>query len=318
MKLESNRRIVVALSEEQMYVKLEQLKEQGYSESDIHVVSKERSHMSTLNSHSEVSTHEAGTMIDKFKSWFTGEDAIKEGLRKLDLSDGETERYSKDVANGGFVLYTDREAVPNEDVLANQQLNEVEVENNVFDSSRNSEQPYPGEERPVQQSEPNFKETTRNDASTNQHVKEKTEPQSEYAKEQGFEPSANDLVNKTDGQFDDPQDRLERGETFSTDPYLVKDENHSIHSMQEEKMIQNKRPTNNEISNEQRFGFQSPGADPNLGPAAFGSEDLDNNSNNNELQSGEDEQEDIKTDQYEERIEPEKLRSKMPLNNKIL
>lgn len=315
MKLESNRQIVVALSEEQMYEKLEQLKEQGYAESDIHVVSKEHSNMSTLNSHSEVSTHEAGTMIDKFKSWFTGEDAIKEGLRKLDLSDAETERYSKDVANGGFVLYTDKEAVPIKDVLDNQQ--EFEVENNVFDSSRNSNEPYPGEERPVQPSESNFKETNQNDASENNQLNEKTEPQSEYAKAQGFEPSTNDLVNKTDGRFDEPQDRFERGETFSTDPYLTKDENHIGHSMEEEKVVQNKRPTNNEISNEQRYGFQSPGADPNLGPAAFGTEDLDNNSNNNELQQGEVEQEDIKTDQYKERLESEKLRSKMPLNNKI-
>ncbi|WP_017380235.1 general stress protein [Paenisporosarcina sp. TG-14] len=311
MNLESNRRIVVALSEEQMYVKLEQLKEQGYSESDIHVVSKEHSHMSTLNSHSQVSTHEAGTMIEKFKSWFTGEDAIKEGFRKLDLSDAETECYSKDVANGAFVLYTDREAEPNEDVLANQQIEDFEVENNVFDSSRNSEEPYPGEERPVQPSEPNFKEITRNDASDNKQLNEKTEPQSEYAKAQGFEPSTNDLVNKTDGRFDEVQDRFERGETFSTNPYLAKDENHIGHSMEEENMVQNKRPT--EISNEQRFGFQSQGADPNLGP---GPEGLDSNSN--ELHSGDDEQEDIKTNQYEERLDSEKLRSKMPLNNKIL
>jgi len=286
MKLESKHLIVVALSEEHMYEKLEQLKEQGYTESDIHVVSKEHAHMSTLNSHSEVSTHEAGTMMDKFKSWFTGETAIKEGLRKLDLSDTEIERYSKDVANGAYILYTDGLAKPNEGVDAIKQKEEIDVEYKKVGSLQDSDEPYPGEERPVQP----------------------IELQSEYSKAQGFEASTNELVNKTDGRFDEPQDRFERAETFSTDPYLAKDENHIGHSMQEEKMVQNKRPTTNDISSEQRFGFQSSGTDQNL----------DDNSNRNKLQSGEDEQEDIKTDQYEERLDPEKLRSKMPLNNKIL
>lgn len=107
MNIESNRRIEIARSEEEMYEKLELLQEQGYAESDIHVISQENNHLYTLNRHSEVSTHEAGTFMDKFKSWFTGEDAITEGLRKLDLSVEETERYAGEVARGAIVLYTD-------------------------------------------------------------------------------------------------------------------------------------------------------------------------------------------------------------------
>ncbi|MFJ8066953.1 general stress protein [Psychrobacillus sp. NPDC096426] len=107
MNIESNRRIEVARSEEEMYEKLELLQEQGYAESDIHVISQENAHLFTLNRHSEVSTHEAGTFVDRFKSFFTGEDAITEGLRKLGLSAEETERYAGEVARGAIVLYTD-------------------------------------------------------------------------------------------------------------------------------------------------------------------------------------------------------------------
>ncbi|WP_342599993.1 hypothetical protein MHB48_02490 [Psychrobacillus sp. FSL H8-0483] len=42
---------------------------------------------------------------------------------------------------------------------------------------------------------------------------------SDYAKKNGFTPSTNELVNETDGRFDEPQDRFARGETFATDAY---------------------------------------------------------------------------------------------------
>jgi len=107
MNIESNRRIEVARSEEEMYEKLELLQEQGYEESDIHVISQENTHLYTLKRHSEVSTHEAGKFIDRFKSFFTGEDAITEGLQRLDLSAEETDRYAAEVARGAIILYTD-------------------------------------------------------------------------------------------------------------------------------------------------------------------------------------------------------------------
>lgn len=308
MNFESNRRIEVARTEEEMYEKLEQLKAQGYEESDIHVVSKEHTHMNTLNRHSDVSTHEAGTLMDKFKSWFTGEDAVNESFRKLNLNDAETERYSKDVASGGFVLYTDG-------VKSDAHQNEFEEGYDTFGSTGNSYESYHGEQRPVQPTEPGFEDKTKVEGTMNHttahsagtefvnsrfnetettenaqytYVNESTtfgaeEPRSTYAKEQGFEPSTNDYVNKTDGRFDEPQDRFTRGETFATDPYLTREVDHIGHSTQEDKMVQQHRPTvQDSITNEQQTdGYQSPGADPNLGPAAFGS-DI-----SNEMPSGE-------------------------------
>ncbi|HLG27485.1 MAG TPA: general stress protein [Paenisporosarcina sp.] len=431
MNLESNRRIEVARTEDEMYEKLEQLKAHGYAESDIHVVSKEHSHMSTLNRHSEVSTHEAGTFMDKFKSWFTGEDAVTEGFRKLDLNDAETERYSKDIASGGIVLYTEG---LKEGVVHSPQ-SEFEEGYDTIGATGNSYESYSGEAH-VQPTEPGFENTSRNELhgttktefvesrfnetdsnvvgnekftgqneSTTFGAEEprsetildnyRDEPQSKYSQEQGFAPSTNEFVNETDGRFDETQDRFARGETFATDPYLAREEDHIGHSTQEDKMVQEHRPTINEtITNEQQTDeFQSPGADPNLGPAAFGineenefpsgdmkndfdkdpriqAEDeervfgteftsgkhneptnkfeenklnefinketdeyeetgyetdghgnafaFDTNSTDNEILSGGvDDEEDVTTDQYKERLESERIRSEVHPNNKL-
>lgn len=334
MSNEMNRRIEVARSEEELYNKLETLTSQGYKESDIHVVSKDHGHIHTLNKHSEVSTHEAGTVMDKFKSWFTGEDAVTEGLRKLNLTEEEKGRYSHSVANGGFLLYTDHVVTDAKD-----HQNEFEEGYDTFGATGNSYESYHGEERSVVTNEPgfeeriqsedpqmsstsgtafvdtNFNETERNETSVNETTtfgaeeprgeykfeSKHGEPQSDYAKEQGFTPSNNELVNETDGRFDEPMDRFERGETFATSPHLARETDHIGHSMQEDQVTREHRPTINEASEGAEFntkeraefntnepitenykteGFQSPGTDPNLGPAAFG--DVEN-----EMPSGE-------------------------------
>lgn len=241
--IESNRRIEVARSEEEMYGKLELLKEGGYAEGDIHVISTESTHLQTLNRHSDVSTHEAGTFIDKFKSWFTGEDAITEGLRKLDLSEQETEHYSQAIAEGSIVLYTDG-LIKSNDAIYGTHEDEIAYTDTVG----------------TDVVKVRFTETEK--------------PQSDYAKEHGFTPSTNEFVNETDGRFGEVPDRLARGETFATDPYLASEEGHIEHSLQEDKLVGERRPTIDEsiTPEEKNYGTQSPGADPNLGPAAFGDE----------------------------------------------
>jgi len=387
MNAESNRRIEVARTEDEMYERLEQMKLQGYAESDIHVISSDHNHMNTLNRYSEVSTHEAGTFMDKFKSWFTGDDAIKEGFRKLDLSDSETERYSQDVAKGGFVLFTEHPPISNEIVGSHQ--NEFEEGYDTFGSTGNSYESY-GVERPVQAVEPGFEHrqevennnlvnnsngdsytTTTGTEFVESRFKETESPvseearanindtttfgaeeprsemiftgnkkdsQSEYAKEQGFTASTNDFVNESETRLDEPQDRFARGETFSTDPYMAREKDHIGHSMQEDSLSQKNRPTLNEsITSEQLTdGYQSPGADPNLGPAAFGSSELENDPSFKEKkhdfendssmfenrEGGEEyrmseSEEDTLTDQYEEKLDSEKYRANVPPNNKL-
>lgn len=386
MNAESNRRIEVARTEDEMYERLEQFKLEGYAESDIHVISSDRNHMHTLNRYSEVSTHEAGTFMDRFKSWFSGDDAIKEGLRKMDLTDSETERYARDVATGGFVLFTEQQPISNGIVGSHQ--NEFEEGYDTFGATGNSYESYHGEDRPVQALEPGFEERKANEQSTYQnsngdvftstagtefvesrfqepeppiseeyrtnindtttfgaeeprsemtHKSNVEEPASEYAKEQGFTASTNEFVNETETRFDEPQDRFARGETFATDPYMAREKDHIGHSMQEDTMVQKQRPRIlDSITNEQQTdGYQSPGADPNLGPAAFGSNaetdyspnemkhDFEkdprmfNSQENGEEYTGANTEEDITTDQYEKRLDHQKYRADVPPNNRL-
>ncbi|MEK3978952.1 general stress protein [Psychrobacillus sp. FSL K6-2836] len=279
MNIESNRRIEIARTEEEMYEKLEGLQNQGYTESDIHVISTENAHLNTLSRHSEVSTHETGTLMDKFKSWFTGEDAIAEGLRKLDLSEEERARYAGEVARGSIVLYTD--------VL-----------------TFNDEPMYGTHENEFEQE---YTDTVGTDMVQNRFM-ENEEPISEYAKEQGFTPSNNKFVNDTDSRFDEPQDRFARGETFSTDPYLAREEDHIGHSMQEDRVVRESRPKidENVMTEERTYGTQSPGVDPNLGPAAYGSETVI-----------EEEEERLSHDQYEEKLEYQKKLDDIPPTNRL-
>lgn len=273
MNIESNRRIEIARTEEEMYEKLELLQKQGYAESDIHVISSESTHLNTLNRYSDVATHEAGTFMDKFKSWFTGEDAITEGLRKLDLDEQETERYGKEVARGSIVLYTD--------VLTHADQNDY----------------TPTSEEEV------YTDTVGTGVVQSRFM-ETEEPISDYSKEQGFTPSTNEFVNNTDVRFDEPQDRFARGESFATDPILAREENHIGHSTQEDRMVRESRPVVNEslTEEERNYGNQSPGADPNLGPAAFGDTEEQNTHT---------------PEQFEEKLERERKMDEIPPMNRF-
>jgi len=341
MNTESNsyKHIEVARTEDELYNRLETLKSQGYEETDIHVISKDHSQINTLSRYSNVATHEAGTFMDKFKSWFTGEDAVTEGLRPLNLTEAEREKYSNEVAKGGFVLYTDHAPIGNGGVASG--------DYDTFGATGNSYESYSGDNKPlettgagidnrVQTKDPQMTATSgtefvesRFTESETTHANETTtfgaeeprnaetykskqdEPESEYAKEQGFEKSTNEFVNETDGRYDEPVDRFARGESFTTDPILARDTDHIGTSMQEKQSVQEHRPTSNERNQEEEKmdsdrdtnkdvtskltdtegenkrrttnepitdaykneGFQSPGADPNLGPAAFGDEE---------------------------------------------
>lgn len=281
MNLNSNRKIVIARTEEDMYEKLEGLQKQGYEESDIHVISSESTHLNALNRYSNVSTHEAGTFKDKFKSWFTGESAIVEGLKKLDLTEEEAEQYAKEVASGSIVLYTD--TFPAEDSLG---------------ASANAEA--------TATTTTDYTDTVGTDVVQNRFT-EGEAPISDFAKDSGFTPSTNEMVNETDGRLDEPQDKFERGETFATDPLLARDENHFGHTMQEDELVQNKRPTIAEsiTAEEKTYGSQSPGSDPNLGPAAFGDDQT-------EL---DEEERRINQQQHEEKLERQKkLDEHSPVN----
>jgi hypothetical protein len=60
------------------------------------------------------------------------------------------------------------------------------------------------------------------------------------------EPSTNEFVNSVDNDFDEQEDRYERGETFQQDPTLVKDQEHLTFSSTEKPSIKITRSGNAE------------------------------------------------------------------------
>lgn len=106
---ENKQVLSVVFSEADLIKKIEEIKQQGYSESDLHIISQDAGQLDSIKGQSEVETEEAGSFKDKFKGFITGEGSVREGIKDLGLSEKETERYTEDVAKGGILLCADAE-----------------------------------------------------------------------------------------------------------------------------------------------------------------------------------------------------------------
>lgn len=108
--MDRNKRIVaVAFSVEDLQKKVDQLKAEGYSESDMHIVAQDKDRLSSFQSNTAIETEQVNSTKNKFKSFITGESSVREGIKSLDLSEEATARYTKDLANGGLLLYVEGE-----------------------------------------------------------------------------------------------------------------------------------------------------------------------------------------------------------------
>lgn len=113
--MDKHYRIEVANGHEDFFYKLETLKAEGFSEHKIHIFSKDISNYDSIKMDSDIHTHEAGTWMDKFKAFFTGEDAESEALRQIDLTEAEISYLSNELSQGATVIYASKET--SEDLL---------------------------------------------------------------------------------------------------------------------------------------------------------------------------------------------------------
>lgn len=110
----TGREFEMAYSQEEMEQRIEQLKMHGYSENDIHVLARDKDVFNSYESRSNVEQHEAESFSSKFKSFFSGEDTVHSQLRDLDLDQSSIDRYSEDIKKGAILLYTDGSSFSNE------------------------------------------------------------------------------------------------------------------------------------------------------------------------------------------------------------
>lgn len=103
-----NHRFEVVYTERELEAKVEDMKTQGYKKNDIHVLTDNADILNAVETQEEVLTHETETVTDKFKSMFTGKDAVREELTQLDLSQTEIDEFHNILENDGIVLYTDK------------------------------------------------------------------------------------------------------------------------------------------------------------------------------------------------------------------
>ncbi|WP_409369039.1 general stress protein [Lysinibacillus sp. 38-6] len=106
---EQNPHIEVAHSKEEMLDILTKMHGQGFHTSDIHIIAKDATPFEDIKWDTDVKTHEAGNWVDQFKSWFTGESAVKEGIKRFHLSEGQTAYYAQLVEHGAIVVFAERE-----------------------------------------------------------------------------------------------------------------------------------------------------------------------------------------------------------------
>ncbi|MGN4125545.1 general stress protein [Lysinibacillus sphaericus] len=109
MMNEQNPQIEVAHTKDEMLHILESMRLAGYHTEDIHIIAKNQSQLEDVKWDPDVTTHAAGNWVDQFKSWFTGESAVTEGLKRFDLSEGQTAYYSQLVEQGAIVLFAERD-----------------------------------------------------------------------------------------------------------------------------------------------------------------------------------------------------------------
>lgn len=113
--------LAVVFSESDLLKKIEDLKSAGYKEQDLHIMAKDTDHFEGY----KLDKKEVDTFADKFKGFISGDSGVREGVKSLNLSETETERYTADLAKGGILLYKDEE---NETILDQVSSNEVGAE----------------------------------------------------------------------------------------------------------------------------------------------------------------------------------------------
>ncbi|MFC7686381.1 general stress protein [Ureibacillus sp. GCM10028918] len=103
----SSYNIEVAHTTQEAWAIIDRLKNDGIPKGQINIVGKDLVEFTNLKWDADVDVHNAGNFADKFKAFFSGEDAVMEGLRDADLPESQLLHYKQVVENGGVLIYTD-------------------------------------------------------------------------------------------------------------------------------------------------------------------------------------------------------------------
>lgn len=108
--MDNKKFIGVYHNETDLMTKMDELKTNGYAEEDMYITVKDKDAVSMVRGRTNAEVETAGgSWGDRFMSFLSGVDPIRDGFRNMGLSDEESDRYYNDIENGGMLLYVDRD-----------------------------------------------------------------------------------------------------------------------------------------------------------------------------------------------------------------
>ncbi|HSP23156.1 MAG TPA: general stress protein [Planococcus sp. (in: firmicutes)] len=245
----TNRDFELVYSPEELRSRIEELKGRGYSESDIHVLVEDSDVLGAADNLNGVQTHNAGSVGSKFKSFFTGRDSVREELKNLDLEQREIDDYQRDLEKGAILLYTDRGSLSRE---------------------RDNQSSFGDDTRVLDSDEVN------RNAALEPFGKDVEKDGSEHSSEIYTTTVPREEQYGVPNYGDEHKDSRLKGENIhpTTDRRPTLDESSPSEKLMEHEPALGTQEGNDNLNREdgvnRRQDEQSPGVDPNLGPAPFG------------------------------------------------
>lgn len=276
----TNREFEMVYSQEEMEQRIEQLKMHGYSENDIHVLARDKDVFSSYESRSNVEKHQAESFSSKFKSFFSGEDTVHSQLRDLDLEQSSIDSYSEDIKKGAILLYTDGSSFNNDRENTSSFGDDTRTVDSDAEKRNTAFTPFG---RDIERDGNKFNDEKINDPDVRSNIQDDGSGRdgisSRTIKEDSdriytSEVRREDQHGKQGSAIPSKDSRLKGENIHPTTDSQPKDEG-SIkeksfdHEPQLESDAQQDN-LNREDGVNRRQDEQSPGVDPNLGPAPFG------------------------------------------------
>jgi len=90
--------------------KVDELELQGYSESDMYVVTSDMESLSMVRGQTDVDLKSPeGSWLDRFMAVLSGDETVMAAFSNMGFTEEESTRYYNEVKKGGFLLFVDQE-----------------------------------------------------------------------------------------------------------------------------------------------------------------------------------------------------------------
>lgn len=97
-------------TEEEALQQIEKMKAEGYSESDMYIMTQEDSQMSMIRGKTNVDSYaENGNWMDRFTSFLTGNKQMEIAFQNMQLTEQDRMKYVQELEQGRLLLYVNKD-----------------------------------------------------------------------------------------------------------------------------------------------------------------------------------------------------------------